>query len=65
MVGLTVAVVGGLVVRRSVFEITNYGVAPDGRLLMLREVEAVARSVQLQVVLGFADEVHRLVSERQ
>ena len=50
---------------REPFGIANYGIAPDGRFLMLREIGASSQPVQLQVVLGFADEVHRLVSEQQ
>jgi hypothetical protein len=33
--------------------------------MMLSAGEASARGVQLQVALGFADELHRLVSEQQ
>ena len=50
--------------RRDPFGNTGYDVAPDGRFLMLRETEG-SQLVQLQVVLGFADEVHRLVSAQQ
>ena len=47
------------------FRNTSYAVSPDGRFLMLRAGEASARALQLQVALGFADELHRLVSEQQ
>ena len=50
---------------RDQFGNTIYGVAPDGRFLMLSETAASARTLQLQVALGFADEVHRLVSAQQ
>ena len=50
---------------REEFGNTSYGVAPDGRFLMLREAEGSEQTVQLQVALGFADEVHRLVSAQQ
>ena len=50
---------------RDPFGNTGYDVASDGRFLMLSEVETASQPVQLQVVLGFADEVHRLVSEQQ
>jgi hypothetical protein len=51
--------------RREEFGNTSYGVAPDGRFLMLREAEGSGQTVQLQVALGFAEEVHRLVSAQQ
>ena len=50
---------------REEFRNTSYAVSPDGRFLMLSADEASARTVQLQVALGFADELHRLVSEQQ
>ena len=42
-----------------------YAVGPDGRFLMVSGGEQAATGVRLQVVLGFADEVHRLVSAQQ
>ncbi len=54
------------VLRRDAFMNTFYDVAPDGRFLMLSESESSPTTVvRLKVVLGFADEVHRLVSAEQ
>ena len=54
------------VFRRDNFMNTFYDVSPDGRFLMLSESESsLPTGVHLQVVLGFADEVHRLVSAEQ
>jgi serine/threonine protein kinase len=50
---------------REQFGNTSYAVTPDGRFMMLSAGEASAGGVQLQVALGFADELHRLVSEQQ
>ncbi len=50
---------------REEFGNTSYAVTPDGRFMMLSAGEVSARGVQLQVALGFADELHRLVSEQQ
>ena len=50
---------------RETFGNSSYGVAPDGRFLMLRETETSGQAARLQVTLGFADEVHRLVSAAQ
>ena len=50
---------------RDQFGTANYAVTSDGRFMMLSAGEGAARSGQPQVAPGFADELHRLVSEQQ